>query len=229
MAPDLNTPIALGIGPYHCDVEYFTNLLWVQIQIALGDTHEVLTFVETALRLAQDHHLVFRVMELTLVLALAHDEMGNHENALEELEKALNIAERYGYFRILAESPHIRQLLKRYVEKNPKNAFGRQMLLSFDQLLEGVKDGSSALQKGIIHPVLRGSAAAERPPLVEALSERELEVLHLIADGLSNAQIAERLYITQGTVKRHITNIYGKLAVQSRTQAVAKARAIGLL
>jgi ATP/maltotriose-dependent transcriptional regulator MalT len=60
-------------------------------------------------------------------------------------------------------------------------------------------------------------------------SECELEVLHLIADGLSNEQIAERLYIAQGTVKRHITNPYRKLAVQSRTQAIAKARETGLL
>jgi LuxR family maltose regulon positive regulatory protein len=66
-------------------------------------------------------------------------------------------------------------------------------------------------------------------PLVEPLSERELEVLRLIADGLSNAEIAKRLVIAQGTVKRHINNIYGKLGVQSRTQAVAKARELGLL
>jgi LuxR family maltose regulon positive regulatory protein len=65
--------------------------------------------------------------------------------------------------------------------------------------------------------------------LVEPLSDRELEVLQLIAGGLSNGQIGEKLYIAQGTVKRHITNLYGKLEVQSRTQAVARAREIGLL
>jgi len=64
---------------------------------------------------------------------------------------------------------------------------------------------------------------------VEPLSERELEVLRLIADGFSNAEIAERLVIAQGTVKRHINNIYGKLGVQSRTQAVARSRELGLL
>ncbi len=66
-------------------------------------------------------------------------------------------------------------------------------------------------------------------PLIEPLSERELEVLHLIADGLSNAEIAARLVIAQGTVKRHINNIYGKLGVGSRTQAVARSRELGLL
>jgi len=65
--------------------------------------------------------------------------------------------------------------------------------------------------------------------LVEPLSERELEVLRLIAEGLSNAEIAAKLVIAQGTVKRHINNIYGKLAVQSRTRALVRARELGLL
>jgi len=71
--------------------------------------------------------------------------------------------------------------------------------------------------------------ATTAQPLVEPLSERELEVLRLIADGFSNAEIAGRLIIAQGTVKRHINNIYGKLEVQSRTQAVARARELGLV
>jgi LuxR family maltose regulon positive regulatory protein len=64
---------------------------------------------------------------------------------------------------------------------------------------------------------------------VEPLSERELEVLALIAEGYSNAEIAQELYITTGTVKRHVNNIYGKLDVHSRTQALARARELGAL
>jgi LuxR family maltose regulon positive regulatory protein len=70
----------------------------------------------------------------------------------------------------------------------------------------------------------------QRPqPLIEPLSERELEVLYLIAAGFSNAEIANKLVIARGTVKRHTNNIYGKLGVQSRTQAVARSRELGLL
>ena len=65
--------------------------------------------------------------------------------------------------------------------------------------------------------------------MVETLSERELEVLQLIAAGCSNADICNTLVIALGTVKRHINSIYGKLEVQSRTQAVDKARQLGLL
>jgi LuxR family transcriptional regulator, maltose regulon positive regulatory protein len=77
-----------------------------------------------------------------------------------------------------------------------------------------------------------GSASrlrADNQPLVEPLSERELEVLRLIAAGYSNGEIAGKLYIAGGTVKRHINNIFGKLGVTTRTQAVATARAIGLV
>jgi len=65
--------------------------------------------------------------------------------------------------------------------------------------------------------------------LIEPLSERELEVLRLIAQGHSNQQIAEALIVSVGTIKKHLNNIFGKLGVQSRTQAVARARALSLL
>ena len=70
---------------------------------------------------------------------------------------------------------------------------------------------------------------AAPPPLIEPLSTRETEVLHLIAAGLYNREIAEELVIAVGTVKRHINNIYGKLGVSSRTQAIAKARELRML
>ena len=78
---------------------------------------------------------------------------------------------------------------------------------------------------------LAGAAPRRAPDqrLVEPLSEREIEVLRLIAAGLANAEIGHKLYIADGTVKRHINNIYGKLGVGSRTQAIARARALGLI
>ena len=72
-------------------------------------------------------------------------------------------------------------------------------------------------------------ALSKAEGLVEPLSERELEVLTLIAEGLSNREIAGRLLISLSTVKGHTANIYGKLGVHSRTQAAARARNLGLL
>jgi LuxR family maltose regulon positive regulatory protein len=65
--------------------------------------------------------------------------------------------------------------------------------------------------------------------MIEPLSERELEVLRLICDGKSNQEIADELFIALDTVKRHVNNIYGKLGVRRRTQAVAEARRLGLV
>lgn len=66
-------------------------------------------------------------------------------------------------------------------------------------------------------------------PLIEELTDREFEVLHLVAQGLTNQEIATRLIISLATVKRHISNIYGKLGVTHRTEALVKAQALALL
>ncbi len=65
--------------------------------------------------------------------------------------------------------------------------------------------------------------------MIEPLSERELDVLRLIAEGLSNQEIAKKLYVSLRTIKWHAGNIYGKLGVKNRTQAVVKARSLGVL
>jgi LuxR family maltose regulon positive regulatory protein len=70
---------------------------------------------------------------------------------------------------------------------------------------------------------------APESDLIEPLSERELEVLQLIAEGLTNPEIASRLFLSVHTVKAHTRNMYGKLGVHSRTQAIARARALGIL
>jgi len=75
-----------------------------------------------------------------------------------------------------------------------------------------------------------GTKVTSHPqPLIEPLSERELEVLQLIAEGLSNRQIGERLFLALDTVKGHNRRLYAKLQVERRTEAVARARALGLI
>ena len=96
--------------------------------------------------------------------------------------------------------------------------------------------GESVLQPSVAAKVLaRMSQLPDLPdsprpqPLVDPLTERELEVLRAIADGLSNREAAARLYLSEGTVKNHVTNVLAKLGVRDRTQAALRARALGLL
>lgn len=72
------------------------------------------------------------------------------------------------------------------------------------------------------------SATNSLGPILNPLSERELEVLRWLASGVSNREISRRLYITEATVKRHVYNIFGKLNVRNRTQAALQARELGL-
>ncbi len=95
--------------------------------------------------------------------------------------------------------------------------------------------GESVLQPSVAAKVVARfaqlpDAPAPRPqPLVVPLSERELDVLRLLADGRSNREIAAALFLAEGTVKNHVTNVLGKLGARDRTQAALRARDLGLL
>ncbi|WP_020142085.1 response regulator transcription factor [Terracoccus sp. 273MFTsu3.1] len=107
------------------------------------------------------------------------------------------------------------------------------------RLVEGVlaaARGESVLQPSVAAKVLARMSQLPDPPteprpqpLVDPLTERELEVLRAVADGLSNREAAERLYLSEGTVKNHVTHVLAKLGVRDRTQAALRARALGLL
>ena len=111
--------------------------------------------------------------------------------------------------------------------------------VSSDKLVEAIRAaarGESFLQPSIAAKVLAEFNRLERsatppppPPLAEPLSERELEILRLVAAGDSNKEIAAALYITEGTVKNHVTNILGKLDARDRTQAALRGRELGLI
>jgi DNA-binding NarL/FixJ family response regulator len=92
--------------------------------------------------------------------------------------------------------------------------------------------GESVLQPSVAAKVVARFAQLPEPapqPLVVPLSEREQEVLRLLADGRSNREIAAKLFLAEGTVKNHVTNLLGKLGVRDRTQAALRARDLGLL
>jgi LuxR family maltose regulon positive regulatory protein len=137
------------------------------------------------------------------------------QDALQVLSRALSLAEPEGYMRtFLDEGEEMARLLYKSADRGYSPAYVGRLLAEFSDL--------SSTTPGTSDP-----AAEER--LVEPLSERELQVLALVAEGLSNREIAGRLYISLSTVKGHIANIYGKLGVNNRTQAAARGRSLGIL
>ena len=154
------------------------------------------------------------VIEILILKALALQAQGQQEQALAVLQRVLALAEPESYMRLfLDEGPAMLALLRlAHAQSIAPHYITRLLVASGEQ-----PSASAAV------PTPRSTV------LVEPLTERELEVLHLIAAGASNEEIAERLVIAIGTVKRHVSNIFGKLTVSNRTQAVARAQGIGLL
>ncbi len=148
-------------------------------------------------------------LEVLVLQALAYQLQAEVELAATKLRQALELAEPAGYVRLfLDEGEPMFSLLRQMAAAGPTTTYLDRLLAAF------------SAEKSISPP-----SPFIRPPLIEPLSERELEILRLIAAGLSNRQIADALILTVGTVKWHLNNIYGKLGVGSRTQAVAEARA----
>jgi LuxR family maltose regulon positive regulatory protein len=153
------------------------------------------------------------VIEMLVLRALAYQAQGDKGDAITSLARALTLAEPEGYVRTFV-------------------AHGEAMRL----LLKGLETRDLRLEGYIARLLSAYRETTPQPPisnlqslLVEPLSERELEVLRLIAGGFNNREIADRLFVGVNTIKTHINNIYHKLDVKSRTQAVARARDLNLL
>src|SRR6266487_4246490 len=193
---------------------------------------EAMELLERLLQAAEEGERTGSIIEILVLQALAHQMQGDLSAALVPLERALMLAEPQGYVRIFVdEGPPMAVLLARLHEhsrKRPRAALTNVPLAYLERLLallrgERVQEGTS--------PAATFSPTAPPPaqPLLDPLTERELEVLRLIAAGLSNRAIAARLVLALSTVKSYVNTIYSKLQVESRTQAVARARALHLL
>jgi LuxR family maltose regulon positive regulatory protein len=195
--------------------EYFTLARLLLAQDRLNEALAILASLE---QFAQARGLHRSLLTAHILRAQVERALGQEAEALASLENALHLAAPAGYLRaFLDEGPAVRDLLPRVRTAAP---------VFVDRVLDAIasEELGAAGAEQIPPPPLPPSST-----LVEPLSEREVEVLELVAQGLSNREIAERLFITVGTVKTHVHNIYGKLGVQRRTEAVAQARELGLV
>ncbi len=205
---------------YLREFEHITlaRLLIAQYKSDFGDgaIHDAMKLLECLLNAAEQGKRMGSVIEILVLQALAFEAQDNIPSALASLKRALTLAEREGYFRLFVdEGPSMAHLLYEAVSRGNASGYVQRLLAAF--------------------PTAEPEQTTPAKPQIsqfewiESLSERETEVLQLIAEGLTNQEIASRLYLSLNTVKVHTRNIYGKLGVNNRTQAVARARALGIL
>jgi LuxR family maltose regulon positive regulatory protein len=197
------------------EVEY---LALVRILLAEGrvdDAARLLSRLQTTMESAGRHGSLIEVLVLR---AIVLDMQGETPSALAVLERALRLARPEGYMRVfLDEGKPIETLLQTAVTKWDNHellAYARKLLAAFYQ---------GEAERPVPPKTVPGG------PLIEPLTERELEVLHLVAAGWTNQEIADKLVISVRTVKKHVENIHGKLGVRNRTEAGARARELNLL
>jgi LuxR family maltose regulon positive regulatory protein len=209
--------------PYCQDLQDNT-LAWAWL--AQGQALEALHFLETRAERLEKNGICLYLLENLALQALALQRLGSQAEAFEKLQRALALAETAGYERVLVDfGLEMAWLLARLkAGLNPADrlqAYLAQLLAAFPE-----KDRAGAPAP---EPAAAAAPAGATPEWVEELSEREVEVLRLMARGLNNTQIAESMVVAESTVKKHINHIFGKLEVSNRTQALIKARERNLL
>jgi ATP/maltotriose-dependent transcriptional regulator MalT len=186
-----------------------------RVHLAQGDISAALAVLEPWRRQVEAKGWEDERLKVMILQAVAFHAHGEKDKAVQLLFDALALAEPGGFIRLFVdEGPPMAQLLSEAAAHGVMPDYTGKLLAVFEAEEQKSEDKSSL------------------PPaqsLIEPLSQRELEVLQLIAQGLSNREMSERLFLALDTVKGHNRNIFDKLQVQRRTEAVARARELGLL
>jgi LuxR family maltose regulon positive regulatory protein len=204
---------ASGDPTYLHEIKY---IALARILIAQGRPDETTRLLSRLLNAAEAGGHISRVIEILMLQALTSQTEGETVQAMNALERALALAEPRGFLRLFVdEGPPMARLLYEALSRGIAPDYVRRLLVAFPDV-----EPEQANPQNVQTPEV---------DLIEPLSERELDVLALLAEGLTNREIASRLYLALNTVKAHARNLYGKLGVHSRTQAIARAQALGLL
>jgi LuxR family maltose regulon positive regulatory protein len=212
---------------YLCEFDHITlaRVLLAHYKSDRADRsiHEAMGLLERLRKAAKEGGRTGSAIEILILQALGHHLRGDIPAGLAALQQALMLAEPEGYVRVfLDQGPPMAQLLRKAAVRGIVPDYAVRLLAAFEaekQLVAAASPGKSEDESYL--------PAAQ--PLIEPLSPREIEVLRLIAQGLANREIGERLFLALDTVKGHNRKIFDKLQVQSRTEAVARARELGLL
>ncbi len=206
---DFSSPAGYPLEYFYSDLAY---LLIAQAHI--NEALPLLTrLLQAAVKMGR-HGDEIRYQQL---IAMAHHALGHDETALDYVHRALDLAEPQGYVRLFVdEGRPMMELLQLAISQNISPGYAGKLIAAFPEYL-------------LVPFPVEQERNINTQVLAEPLSERELEVIRLIADGFKYREIAERLFVSINTVRYHTRNVYGKLSANNRTQAVSKAKELSLL
>jgi len=181
-----------------------------------GSLDEATKLLQQLLNTAEAGKHISRIIKILILQAMIFQAGDDTTQAMVALERALTLAKPEGFIRIFVdEGTVVARLLHDALSRGISPDYVRQLLGVFP--VDESDEATSTKSK------------VDQSELIEPLSEREIEVLQLIAEGLTNQEICSKLCVTLNTVKTHTRNIYAKLGAHTRTQAVARGRTLGLI
>ncbi|MGD1992511.1 MAG: LuxR C-terminal-related transcriptional regulator, partial [Anaerolineae bacterium] len=186
------------------------QLAAARVLVGLKQTARAIELLRSLQDRAEEAGRVWMLIRILVLQARALQVEENWDQAVSALGRALSLAEPEGYVRTFVdEGEPMARLLRRALAQRIAPDYAARLLAAFGEEAELTSSAMDAL--------------------VEPLTDREMDVLRLIIAGLSNPEIAEELFIAVSTVKSHVNHIYGKLDVESRIEAVNRARSLGLV
>lgn len=203
------------------DLEY-RELAEIRMEIANGDPDKALAELERELTYANDEQRFRRALKLKLLKAIALHRCARLRDALEVMADVLHVASSEGYLRLIVD----------------EGAAAGTLVLLYSQSLKEQGERTDPILAGYIQSLLDafGPEIQEQTPssepentLLDPLTRKEIRVLQLLSEGYSNSAMAEKLFVSDSTVRTHLRNINSKLNASSRTQAVAIARRLGIV
>jgi LuxR family maltose regulon positive regulatory protein len=205
-----------------------------------GDLEDALQLLARLEAAAEQGGRTATVIETLVLRAVAQQARGDIPGALDALRRALTLGEPEGYLSVFVDAgDRMRELLGDAAALGVGGEYARRLLAAFDARGAAVAAAATRVGSGLAGaapvgvrvPAVGPASLVPSPPQssAQSLTPRELEILGLIASGLRNQQIARRLFISPATVKRHVANVYLKLGVGHRTEALVRAKEQGLL
>jgi LuxR family maltose regulon positive regulatory protein len=207
----------------------FEELTLARILFSRGDRAQALDRLATLSSRTKSAGRIASLIEALVVSSKILKAAGDQDAALETIAAAVELAQPEEFVRVFINEGEEIAALIALLQKTRLPVKVAGFLSKLLKHWGASQFDGSPLDAGGIQPAQGRSPALSNDSLVEPLSPRELEVLGLIAEGFSNPEVAARLYLSVNTLRAHTTNIYQKLDVHSRLQAVTRARELGLL